>query len=97
MGQTFIEALTEAIAGNGGKLPFHFIQSQVAQGTVTHTHLTPNMRVCVIRLLTGHEVIGIAQVLDAANDVEALGQEVALTNATNELWKVFGAVALAAR
>jgi len=84
-----------AVATNGGKLPYSFIESQVAAGTVTYTHLTPNMRVCVIHLQSGHEVIGVAQVLDAANDVEEIGNDVALANATDELWKVFGAIALA--
>jgi len=85
----------EAIASNNGKLSYKFIVDEVANGTTTYTQLTPNMRVCVIRLQSGHEVIGVAQVLDAANDVESIGNEVALTNATNELWKVFGAIALA--
>ena len=84
----------QAIANNGGKLPISFINEEVDNATVIHTQLTPNMRVCVIRLESGHEVIGVAQVLDAANDVETIGQEVAFTNAKNELWKVFGAIAL---
>ena len=84
----------QAISNNGGKLPVSFINKEVGAAEVTHTHLTPNMRVCVIRLQSGHEVIGVAQVLDAANDVEKIGQEVAFTNAKNELWKVFGAIAL---
>jgi len=83
-----------AVAGYNGKLPPQFIEEEVANGTTTYTHLTPNMRVCVIRLKSGHEVIGVAQVLDASNDVEAIGNSVALTNAKNELWKVFGAIAL---
>lgn len=84
----------EAVATNGGKLPPSFIMEQVDSATVTYTHLTPNMRVCVIRLVSGHEVIGVAQVLNAANDVEAIGNSVAYDNAVNELWKVFGAIAL---
>ena len=89
------EAVQLAVSNNGGKLPFSFIEAQVEAGTVTYTRLTPNMRVCVIRLESGHEVIGVAQVLDAANDVEEIGNSVALQNAPNELWKVFGAIALA--
>ena len=95
MEERLYDAVASAIASNGGRLPYSFIQEQVAKATVTYTHLTPNMRVCVIRLVSGHEVIGVAQVLDASNDVEKIGNEVALTNATNELWKVFGAIALA--
>lgn len=85
----------EAVASNNGKLPAAFIDKQVEAGTTTYTHLTPNMRVCVIRLQSGHEVIGVAQVLDSNNDVEEIGNSVAFTNAKNELWKVFGAIALA--
>ena len=84
----------EAVEANGGKLPNSFVLEQVDAAKVTYTHLTPNMRVCVIRLAAGHEVIGVAQVLDAANDVEAIGNSVAFDNAVNELWKVFGAIAL---
>lgn len=83
-----------AVSGNEGKLPVSFINNQLELATITYTQLTPNMRVCVIHLQSGHEVIGVAQVLDAANDVEAIGNEVAFTNAKNELWKVFGAIAL---
>jgi len=88
-------AIKAELESNGGKLSPLLLDKQVALGTVTHTQLTPNMRVCVIRLQSGHEVIGIAQVLDAANDVQEIGESVAFTNARNELWEVFGAVALA--
>lgn len=88
-----IQELQTALNSNDGKIPFTFIQDQIAAGTTTYTHLTPNMRVCVIRLASEHEVIGVAQVLDSKNDVEELGNQVALQNATNELWKVFGSIA----
>jgi hypothetical protein len=84
-----------ALAANANKLPVAFVNEQIEQSTVTFLKLTPNMRVCIIRLQSGHEVIGIAQVLDASNDVEEIGNNVALQNATNELWKTFGAIALA--
>ena len=42
---------------------------------------------------TGHEVIGIAQVLDAKNDNEDIGNTVALTRAKNELWPLLGSIA----
>ena len=84
----------EAVKGNDGKLPYSFLMSQVSAGSVTYLHPTDNMRLCIIRLTSGHEVLGVAQVLDAKNDVESIGNEVALENATNELWKVFGAIAL---
>lgn len=41
----------------------------------------------------GHEVLGLAQVLDSANDVEEIGNAVALANAKNSLWPVIGSIA----
>lgn len=85
----------KAVAENGGKLPFTFIQEAVENADVKYHQLSPSMRVCVIRLgNTNHEVIGVAQVLDAANDSEEIGNQVAFENAKNELWKVFGAIAI---
>lgn len=78
---------------NEGKLSFPFIKSLVDAGTVTYFQLSPNMRVCIIKLESGHEVLGKAQVLDAANDIEALGNEVAYNNAVNEVWAVAGNIA----
>ena len=86
-------ALTEALEENSGKIPFSFILGEVSTAEVQYLHPTPNMRLCIITLLSGHEVIGIAQVLDAKNDKEALGNSVAYDNAINELWKVFGSIA----
>ena len=51
------------------------------------------MRLCIITLSTGHEVLGKAQVLSAANDIEQIGNQVALTNATNEIWTLVGSIA----
>ena len=85
--------LKKAMNTNDGKIPFEFIMKEVSTGTVIHNQLTPNMRVCVIRLLSGHEVIGVAQVLDANNDVEEIGQGIAKERAIDELWKVFGSIA----
>ena len=87
--------LTAALDSNSGRIPFNFIEAEVASAKVTYLHPTDSMRLCIIKLQSGHEVIGVAQVLDANNDVEAIGNSVALQNATNELWKVFGNIALA--
>ena len=51
------------------------------------------MRICIITVPSGHEVLGVAQVLDINNDVESLGNSVALQNATNELWRTLGSIA----
>lgn len=78
---------------NFGKLSYDFIQGQVEHSVVKYLHPTPNMRLCIISLPSGHEVIGVAQVLYAKNDDETIGNSVALKNATDELWKVFGSIA----
>lgn len=78
---------------SGGRIPLGLITQVVAKSTVTHHQLTPNMRVCVITLPTGHEVLGKAQVLLASNDEEAIGQKVALHDARNQLWGVLGSIA----
>ena len=93
MGMTFQMILKEAMNNNGGKIPFGFIQSMVAAGEVIHLHPTANTRICVIKLTTGHEVVGYSQVLDAKNDEKAIGQKIALDNAIDELWSVFGSIA----
>ena len=51
------------------------------------------MCACTITLPTGHEVVGIAQVLDAKNDNENIGNLAALSKAKNELWPLLGTIA----
>ena len=84
------------LSRNNGKLSVDFINLQAERATTTYLHPTPNMRLCIIHLPeTGHEVLGVAQVLDVANDVEAIGNNVAYDRAVNELWSVFGNIAKA--
>lgn len=92
---TFLEGLKAALDGNGGKIPLSFIEAHLnsPETKVTHAKVTPNTRVCVITLKTGHELVGYAQVLDAANDVALIGKEVAYNNAKEEIWRVFGSIA----
>lgn len=87
------QLIIEELSSNFNKISPTFINSIVSQSTTQYFQLTPNMRVCVITLPTGHEVLGKAQVLDVANDVEEIGNKVALTNATNELWALVGTIA----
>jgi len=91
MGYDFILHLTETLKANGGKIPLEFIDYHLNHGNtkVTHVQPTPNTRVCVITLPTGHDLVGYAQVLDSKNDVELIGQEVAYKNASEEIWAVF--------
>lgn len=92
---TFIDQLKIALDGNSGKIPVQFIQAHLhdPRTVVTHIRPTPNTRVCVITLTTGHDLVGYAQVLDEKNDIELVGQSVAYDNAAEEIWRVFGAVA----
>lgn len=87
--QLIIDELEE----NSNKISLAFIDNIVAKSTVQYLHPTPNMRLCIITLPTGHEVLGKAQVLDSTNDVESIGNSVALTNATNEIWTLVGSIA----
>jgi len=82
------------LAANDNKLRPDLLQSEVDKGTVTYLHPTPNMRLCIIKLEAGHEVLGMAQVLDATNDVEEIGNSIAYADAVNKLWPVLGAIAL---
>ena len=95
MNRHFVDSLKIALANNGGKIPFKFIEDHLNDPLtkVTHVQATKNTRICVITLTTGHELVGFAQVLDAKNDVEATGQEVAYENAKENIWAVFGAIA----
>jgi len=87
-------AVKSELDSNSGKLSAAFVTEQASLATVTYHQLSPNMRACVLRLPSGHEVLGVAQVLDSANDVQSIGESVAYANATAELWKVFGTIAL---
>lgn len=87
------QLIIDELEMNSNKISPTLISNIVAQSNVQYFNLTPNMRVCVITLPTGHEVLGKAQVLDASNDVEDIGNKVALTNAANEIWALVGSIA----
>jgi len=78
---------------NGGKISFDFIQNLAENAEIIYLHPTPNMRLCVLRLYSGHEVLGMARVLDSKNDDEELGNKVAYNSAVDELWAVCGSIA----
>lgn len=80
---------------SNGKLSLSFIESLAnnPDNKITHHQMTPNTRVCVVTLPSGHDLVGYAQVLDAKNDVELIGQEVAYKNAIDQLWSVCGNIA----
>lgn len=90
-----IDNVKEALTENDNKLSPEYINSLISAADVEYFHLTPTLRVCVITLQSGHEVLGKAQVLDPANDVAEIGNSVAYTNAVNEIWYQVGAIAKA--
>ena len=88
-----VQSLQQELTKTGNRITPAFIDSVLQASTVTYHQLTTNMRVCVIKTPTWHEVLGLAQVLDSANDVEEIGNAVALANAKNNLWPVIGSIA----
>lgn len=95
MVKNFLAELKEELDANGGKVPFTFVEKMLndTKTKISHTRVTPNTRVCVITLRTGHDLVGYAQVLDAKNDVEAIGREIAYNNARDGIWAALGAIA----
>ena len=87
------QLIIDELKANSNKISPAFINKIVTQSTIQYLKPTPNMRLCIITLPTGHEVLGKAQVLDSANDVESIGNSVALTHATNEIWTLVGSIA----
>ncbi len=90
-----IEKLKIELESSGGKISPRFVEGVLncPMNKVTHAQVTPNTRVCVITLRSGHDLVGYAQVLDAKNDVELVGQEVAYKNAADSIWSVLGSIA----
>lgn len=93
LGQEFANSIAQELLSNNGKLSYTFITAVADSATRVFIQPTSNMRLCILTLPTGHEVIGKAQVLDASNDVEEVGNNIAYNNAINELWAVCGTIA----
>ena len=91
--EDFLNEIKLEIENNNGKLSFPFIMNVANSAQVTHIQPTPNMRLCILTLPSGHEVLGKAQVLDSINDVKEIGEKVAYENAVNKLWSVCGSIA----
>ena len=90
-----IAEIKRELETNKNKLSPAFINSIAShrETKVSHAQITPNTRVCVVTLPSGHDLVGYAQVLDKNNDVELVGQEVAYTNAIKKLWSTCGTIA----
>ena len=59
---------------------------------VTYAKMGEKVTVCHLTLKNGHEVIGMSACVDPANYRQTIGEEVALKNATEEVWKHMGSV-----
>lgn len=92
---SFINELKKVLEENSGKISASYIEQYLNDKNtkVTHSQITPSIRVCVISLSTGYELVGYSQVLDSKNDVELIGQKVAYENAKEQIWSVFGSIA----
>lgn len=89
----FQKSIFKELLENNDKLSKPFIDRLAESAEITYLQPTSNMRLCVLKLPTGHEVLGKAQVLDELNDDETIGNKVAYTNAVNELWALCGTIA----
>lgn len=92
-GLALVQEIEEELRRNNNKLSMDFVQAVSDRSTGTYAQLSNNTRVCTLRLPTGHEVVGYARVLDKNNDIEEIGNKVALQNATVELWSLLGTIA----
>ena len=90
-----IDRIETNLAQNGGKLSYEFTRDILSEATATHHQMTPNTRVCVITLESGHDLVGFAQVLNAENDIREMGEEIAYNRAAEKIWEVLGAIAKA--
>jgi len=91
--QALADNIKAQLKSNGGKISPDFIDNLAENAEIIYLHPTPNMRLCILKVYSGHEVLGMAQVLDTRNDDSKIGNKVAYDNAKNELWKVCGNIA----
>lgn len=91
--QVLADCIKLQLQENNGKISFEFIKNLAENAECIYLRPTQNMRLCILKIYSGHEVLGMAQVLDAKNDVEELGNKVAYERAVNELWAVCGSIA----
>jgi len=88
-----VDSISADLRENNGKISQGFIDNLADNAEKIYLHPTPSMRICVLRIYSGHETVGVAQVLDPKNDNEEIGNKVAYNNAKNELWSVVGSIA----
>jgi len=88
------DAIRAQLKENNGKISPAFIDNLAENADYVWLHPTERTRICVMTLYSGHEIVGKAQVLDPANDVKEIGEEVAFNDAKNQLWQLCGNIAL---
>jgi len=93
MAKVLFDNIKAQLKENNGKISKEFIDNLAEDAECLFLHPTSNMRLCILKLYSGHEVLGMAQVLDAKNDDEVMGNKVAYDRAVDELWNVCGAIA----
>jgi len=93
--QVIADNIKANMAENNGKISFDFIENLAENAKIDFIQATSRTRICVLTIYSGHEVVGIAQVLDPANDVAEIGNKIAYERARDELWSVCGNIALA--
>lgn len=78
---------------NNGKLTPALIEDIASQSEVIYLQPTANTRICLLKLPTGHELVGVSQVLNASNDVATIGNSIAFENAKDQVWQLCGTIA----
>jgi len=88
-----IERIEKALKSNNGKIPQELIEIEASKAKKTYFK-TDNTVICVMRLESGHEIVGYAQVLDKNNFDENIGKRVAENKCKDKLWEVLGSIAI---
>jgi len=63
-----------------------------AIASATYVKLGKKVTVCHLTLKNGHEVIGMSACVDPENYKQDIGEQIALKNATEEVWKHMGSI-----
>ena len=93
--QVIADAIKLNLESNNGRISPDFIENLAINAEYIWLHPTPRTRLCIMTIYSGHEIVGKAQVLDPANDVKTIGEEVAFNDAKEQLWQICGSIALA--
>ena len=88
-----LKGLKADMDANGGKISKGFVDAYAEKCTYTFKQVDESVRVCVLTTTNGNKIVDKAMVLDPANDVEEIGNEVAKDNCTNQLWVFLGGLA----